>query len=399
VIKKKGFRLKDADGQRFEIPAGEYYVNAKARPRRLMLNSLSSDARRVYACIELGTMAYRQEFAVIIEIGRDGVKRRRPLSPSDIARKTGLRKQNVGRALNELEQAGLIERRSDDGGALRNGHILIYSWAFPKPTKTDAAGDKGNGARPFPSWFPAEWGGEKGLLATLIKQKKRDIIADEVTARGYIEEGREAARSYQEGLEVAARFLDKICAPRPEPAHIKKETTSKREGPSQRNGAARPTSAAGKQAEPSVADLDAPEPACLPLSPLRDLFPKEFIDDAPLAELDKYFRAQLRERYTPEAYVEFVRDRQSSGGSFRAALALKRPGGLPQDFVRKGKQDAERHKILMQAEKTDGDARWKRAQDLARQTIADPTASEVDKDLARSVLGEEVVKSGGDRLG
>src|ERR1035441_1943820 len=123
---KKSLRIKGADGKPVEIKPGEYYMSVKARARRMMLNSLSTDARRVYACLELATMGYRQELAVTMDEGK-----RRPLTPNDISKKTGLSKQNVRRALAELERAGLAKRVADDGKDLRHGHIRIYCWADP----------------------------------------------------------------------------------------------------------------------------------------------------------------------------------------------------------------------------------------------------------------------------
>jgi hypothetical protein len=57
------FKITGADGERIDIPAGEYYFNTKARARRMMLNFLSPEARRVYACMELATMGFQQELS------------------------------------------------------------------------------------------------------------------------------------------------------------------------------------------------------------------------------------------------------------------------------------------------------------------------------------------------
>jgi hypothetical protein len=195
-----GFKIKAADGTTLEIADGDFYFNTKARARRMCLNSLSSDARRVYACLELATMSWKQELAVIMEAGE-----KRPLTPNDIRLQTGLLKQHVTRGLVELEDAGLAERRAPDGGALRKGNVLIYSWAVPREPKKENS----NRARLlFPDWFPESW----EPLKAIISKEKYSITIDEVTARGYFEEGAEVARGYQESKMVAARFLERISA-------------------------------------------------------------------------------------------------------------------------------------------------------------------------------------------
>jgi hypothetical protein len=196
-----GFKLKAADGTYITVPDGEYYFNTKARGRRMMLNSLSSDARRVYACLELATMGFQQELAVTMERGEQ-----RPLTPTHIRQQTGLLKQNVTRGLVELEDAGLAKREADDKGLLRNGHIQIYSWAVPREPKS-----KKVIARDYlPAWFPESW----APLKPLISRFKYSLIEDEGVARDYFEEGAEAARDYQRAEEVAARVLEKVRAGR-----------------------------------------------------------------------------------------------------------------------------------------------------------------------------------------
>ena len=148
----ESFQIKGADGKQVSIPAGEYYFNSKARCRRMMLNSLSSDARRVYACLELGTMGFQQELAVV-QIAKD---KQRPLGPLDIREQTGLLRQNVRRGLEELEKAGLAQRVAVDGGPLQKGKVLLYSWAVPQKQ----AEKFGNRARlPNPAWDPDRFPG------------------------------------------------------------------------------------------------------------------------------------------------------------------------------------------------------------------------------------------------
>ena len=125
----KFFEIECADGATIEVPAGQFYINTKARCRRMMLNSLSSQARQVYACLELGTMGFQQEKAVVMERGQQ-----RPMTPADVKRMTALSKQHVRRGMVELEEEGLAERRGGDG-ALQNGKVELFSWATPREGK------------------------------------------------------------------------------------------------------------------------------------------------------------------------------------------------------------------------------------------------------------------------
>lgn len=222
TVTQRPFEIQGADGEIVAIPPGEFYFNSKARGRRMMLNSLSSEARRVYASLELGTMGFQQELAVVM----DG--KRRDLTPADICRQTGLSKQHTRRGLVELEDAGLAERRSDDGGPLRNGHMRLYSWAIPRK----AGNKKGSHARlPFPDWFPESWEPFKLLITRL----RLSFSIDEVAARSYLTEGEEIARSYQKAEKVALEFLERVCA-QPKKAALNKEErteiTSERKGSS-----------------------------------------------------------------------------------------------------------------------------------------------------------------------
>ena len=195
-----GFKLKAGDGTNIPIPDGEYYFNTKARGRRMMANSLSSDARRVYACLELATMGFQQELAVTMERGEQ-----RPLTPTDIGQQAGLSRQNVRRGLEELEDAGLASRKAPDGGALRKGQVLIYSWAVPRAPKKE---DCSRARLQLPDWFPDSW----EALKPLISRYKYSLIEDAELARDYIEAGAAAARVYKEAEIVATRILEQVSA-------------------------------------------------------------------------------------------------------------------------------------------------------------------------------------------
>jgi len=229
--------IKGADGKIIEIEGGQYYINTKARVRYVMKIDLSNEASRVYACLELATMGWQQELAVI----KTDRGKPRPLAPSDIMKQTGLRKQSISRAFRELEDAGLAKRESDDGNGLRNGHMRLYSWAQPHPT---AGTKKVNTRDTFPAWFPDSW----APLKKLITRLRLKVTINEVAARDYLIEGEEAARAYQNGQEVAARFLERVCAQSKWPAHNKEERTERKEEKEKAGG--RATSGAVGEPEP-----------------------------------------------------------------------------------------------------------------------------------------------------
>lgn len=194
------FKIQAGDGTNILVPDGEYYFNTKARGRRMMLNSLSSDARRVYACLELATMGFQQELAVTMDRGEQ-----RPLTPTDVGQQTGLSRQNVRRGFEELEDAGLALRKASDGGALRKGSVLLYSWAVPRTPKKE---DCSRARLQLPDWFPESW----EALKPLISRYKYSFIEDEVAARDYKDEIDAAARAYKDAEMVAVRALEKVCA-------------------------------------------------------------------------------------------------------------------------------------------------------------------------------------------
>jgi hypothetical protein len=197
-----GFTIMAADGSTVEIEPGEFYFNTKARAKSMMLNALSNAAHRVYACMELATMGFQRELAVIMERGKV-----RNLRPADVVEQTGLSKQHVRRAFEELEGAGLAKRESDDGSGLRNGHVRLYSWAEPHPTaKIKIIGSSGY----LPDWFPSSW----DPLKPLLKSLRLVLSTDEVAARDYLQEGEAVARDYENAKKVATQFLQRVCAPR-----------------------------------------------------------------------------------------------------------------------------------------------------------------------------------------
>ena len=206
------FKITGADGERIDIPAGEYYFNTKARARRMMLNSLSPEARRVYACLELATMGFQRELAVVAM----GGGKQRPLTRADIAKQTGFSEAHARRGLVELEDAGLAERQGIGGGPLHKGRIEIYSWANPRAAKKKKGSQR---AAPIPEWFPKSW----DPLKPLISRFKLKLLPELGPARGsLIQKGEEAAREYQKAEKEACALLKQVCAEPKNAAHKRK---------------------------------------------------------------------------------------------------------------------------------------------------------------------------------
>jgi hypothetical protein len=192
--------IKDQDGD-VTLKAGEWYVNPKARPRRLMLNSLSSDARRVYACLELATMGFARQTAVTMENGRC-----RPLLLRDVARQTGLKPPNVDRGFDELETEGLAARRPIDATKpLHKGNIALYSWAVPRlpeEPRIVIARDNNN-----PSWLPPSWADPTSVIYKKLKRLKIILSPDFTPPADYIEQVENAAREYEEADDCLSALL------------------------------------------------------------------------------------------------------------------------------------------------------------------------------------------------
>jgi DNA-binding transcriptional ArsR family regulator len=234
---KRSWEIAGADGQPIYIEDGEWYMNTKARARRMMLNSLSPEARQIFACLELACMGFHQELAVKLRKGR-----KVPLRSFDIQEQTGLSRQNVRRGLAELEAAGLVERRADDAGALRKGHVLIYCFAEPRHVEANFVV---SARLQFPDWWPETW----TPLTKLFTRHKLFPSIDEESARDYKEEGDEVARSYQQAEIVALRFAERVCARRRSNKEERTERTFERN----------PSSSSGSEVD-SRKDDDTPQP-------------------------------------------------------------------------------------------------------------------------------------------
>lgn len=209
--KKPPLKITGADGQPIEIEPGAYYVNPKARCQRIMREQLSPEAGRVHACLELATMGWHQELAVKLERGK-----KIPLTP-DVCQQTGLSRQHTRRAIAELENKGLAERRSKDGGSLRRGQILLYSWALPRDNPKKVCSQRAaTNSDGLPSQFHP--------LVILSKRLRIKIdFSDENVRETITRDGEQIARNLHESEFVAARFLKSICAQSEKPVHIRKK--------------------------------------------------------------------------------------------------------------------------------------------------------------------------------
>lgn len=275
------FSINGADGVIVQVPAGEYYFNTKARARRMMLNSLSLEARQIYACLELATMGFQQELAVTMANGKKIL-----LTNAHIQDQTALSKQNVRRGLAELEAAGLVERRGIAGGPLHKGKIEIYCWAEPREPKEKRE------SRPttIPVWFPTSWEPFKPL----IRRFKLQLLSDLGVQRDYVlAEGEELALRLQNTEKVVVSFLNGVCAAAPLNKDERTERTGRERTP--------PPPYPPPQVEiileeeeppPSIVEPEpppaTPEPAAvstevIPASPnswetFKSLYPKERLD-------------------------------------------------------------------------------------------------------------------------
>lgn len=224
------------------VEKGGWYCSSKARPKRLMKTSLTGEAQRVYACLELATMAFQQELAVKMDKGR-----RVPLTQADISDQTALRKQHVNRALKELEDRGLAERRPINGGERAKGNVAIYSWAAPRQDKVE------NGSRArLPFWEALE--PEFAPLEAFASRWKIIPAKNIVVARDDLSRAMVAAAEAEEAVKVAVAIVKGILAP---PRIYKVE----------KNGNKPETKRAGKQANAEAGESTESLDDCLPACP------------------------------------------------------------------------------------------------------------------------------------
>ena len=238
-----------------------------------MRNSLSKEARQVYACMDLHTVGFQREIAVIMENGKE-----RALTLADVQQETKLELSRIRRAFRkELEPQDLAKRRSLDGGPLKKGNIELVSGAEPKlPIFTENVGH----ARPkFPEWFPESWNPLK-LLIRRLKIEVPSSIEDarvlhsldgadrEEAARVLILRVEAVALDLEKAHNAARAFMDDVCAQRDSEALIrKKESERKIERNEQTD---RPLS--------ELQEAPVPDPVRLSVSP------PPLIDEKPISE-------------------------------------------------------------------------------------------------------------------
>ncbi len=218
---KRPFKIHGADGRLIEIPPGEFYINTKDRCRRMMLNSLPSDARRVYACLELGTVGFQREMAVKQTVDKKVV----PMRPRDVIRATQLSPRRFRLAMDCLDAAGLAKRVADDDKGLRGGHVRLYSWAVPRSPVRVLNEER---ASSFPDWFPVA----DKTLKTLVSHLKLKLLSelDEEARNPILAKLDEAARSYEKARNEVVRALETVSAPRKKRPYKKTTDTTERTG-------------------------------------------------------------------------------------------------------------------------------------------------------------------------
>lgn len=197
------FEIRGADGTQIKVPAGRYYFNTKARCERMCKNSLSSEARQVYAALELLTMGWQREEA---KFGNEWATR------SHLAQMTGLDEANVRRGLVELEREGLAKREPIDPKApLQKGNIKILSWATPQPVKEEIWESR---ATPIYLTLRPEWKPLQNLINRLKLNRLPGFSQEsfEAALDSQPEEVDRIARNLQTAEEEAARFTERVCA-------------------------------------------------------------------------------------------------------------------------------------------------------------------------------------------
>ena len=189
--KNSGYRSFDgADGE-VRIPDGKWHITPNARFEHLLKSGLSGRALRVYAYLQLKSMNRRGELCA------HDLQGEQPVTIDEIAAAVDLDKADAGRCLDELDAAGLGERRPAKDGTRRK---LIYSYAEPREPKPDREMVR---APIFPDWFPAHL---PSLRAYLIRRRFKDFPQDENGTRAiFLDKCEKGARLLNELDELFAR--------------------------------------------------------------------------------------------------------------------------------------------------------------------------------------------------
>ena len=213
--KNPGYRSFDgADGE-VRIPDGKWHITPNARFEHLLKSGLSGRALRVYAYLQLKSMNRRGELCA------HDLQGEQPVTIDEIAAAVDLDKADAGRCLDELDAAGLGERRPAKDGTRRK---LIYSYAEPREPKPDREMVR---APFFPDWFPDHL---PSLRAYLIRRRFKDFPQDENGTRAiFLDKCEKGARLLNELDELFAREENSAGAhPRP---NNEDRTTYKEQSP------------------------------------------------------------------------------------------------------------------------------------------------------------------------
>jgi hypothetical protein len=170
------------------IKEGEYFCGSKLRAKRAMKSKCFSPAARVYLCLSLHTEGFQQELAVKMVAGG----KREPLTPVDIAAESGLLKQNVRPALNELEACGLAEIKGST-----KGRIEVYARALPQTPNPQKNGN----ARHY------HFEGLSPQVLSFLHRFKIRLPENFQPSEAYFAAVEEAARHYKEAEMVLRAAL------------------------------------------------------------------------------------------------------------------------------------------------------------------------------------------------
>lgn len=259
------------------IKPGGFFTDSKLRAKRAMKSGCFSGAARVHICLGLHTMGYQQERAVKMEAGKQV-----PLTPTDIAAETGLKKQNIRRILEDLEAAGLA---AVEGST--KGRILIYAWAVPRAPKLPPKpvengnqidyhfGDSSNGINKLEA---------VKLLKPLFARFRIQLSDDMVITHDYLSAVGAALRDYQKAQMVLKEALNGNQPPE----RINKEERNERN--IERNGGVPPppplpsvVEKADEDEPPTSTDVALRIPAPPTFEDFKTLYPPQALD-APKAK-------------------------------------------------------------------------------------------------------------------
>jgi hypothetical protein len=176
------------------VKPGEWYGEAKAYARAAMeASNLSGCAFQVLVCLRLHTIAYQTEIAVTMDRGK-----RRFLTPTDVGEKTILSRQDVRKAMAEIEEAGYGKREEiNAGGGLKKGNVALHCWTLPRLSQTRKKGQR-------PTY------GLSDDVVGFVRRFRIPFTDDFVATREYKAALEAAAKSYKEAEIEGLRKLKEV---------------------------------------------------------------------------------------------------------------------------------------------------------------------------------------------